>query len=174
MWFRSLIIIVVITVLLGQGGCSTTYNRVETGGVERAGAHLRPGQPILIAIPADGKYGDIAYPGSGQAVAQQLAAAFSRHANHVDIAPASLQTQADLLRTAHDDGAAYLVVPSIGHWEHRATAWSGMPSRTSVGVVILEVAAGNQITSTLLEGKSAIMTFLPTSPDDVMSEMITD
>ncbi|HWI25351.1 MAG TPA: DUF4823 domain-containing protein [Stellaceae bacterium] len=165
---------VALTVALALGACSASYKRVETGGAERAAVHLDKSRSVLVAVPADGAYGNKHYAGSGQSVAQQTAAAFSRHAPRVDTAPAGMLDRTTLLEDARKLGDGYLVVPVISHWERRTTEWSGRPSRAAVGLSVIDVPSGQQVTSSLLESRSRIMTLTSTSPDSLLRHMIGD
>lgn len=162
-WFAALLSICL-------GGCSSTYNHLPTGGLERAKVSLDPAKAILIAIPADGTFGEKRYGGSGQAVAQRTAAEFGKFANRVEISAGDERDK--LLQTARNKGSGYLVIPTISHWEHRATAWSGIPSRVGIAMTILDADSGEEITSSILESNSAAFTLLATSPENQLPILI--
>jgi Domain of unknown function (DUF4823) len=169
MWSKNLIALVVAATV---AGCTASYSRVDTAGAERAATRLDANQPVVVAIPRDGSYEGKPYPGSGQSVAQRTAAAFAKHAKTVDIAPSKLQDRDELLGAAHKAGAGYLIIPTIAHWERRATEWSGLPSRTSIGMAVIDVSTERDLTSTLLESRSRIVSFTGTSPESLLPQLI--
>jgi uncharacterized protein DUF4823 len=152
--------------------CSASYSKVNTGGADRAAVHLDAARPVLVALPADGNFDAKSYPGSGVTVAQQTAAAFAKHASRVDLASSGVKDRSGLLEAARRSGAGYLVIPTITHWEHRATEWSGRPSRAAVGIEIVDVSNGETAASTLLESRSRIMSLTGTSPESLMPHLI--
>ena len=157
---------------LALTGCSAQYSRVDTGGSARAGTHLDSGKSVLVAVPADGSYDGKSYAGSGQMVAQRTAAAFTPHAKRVEIAPAKLDDRERLLAAGRNAGAGYLIIPSIAHWEPRATEWSGRPSRASIGMAIVDVSTGKDLTSALLESRSRIVSWTGTSPESLLPHLV--
>lgn len=144
----------VVVIALGLSACTASYTQRDTAGVEASSVRLDSDQMILIAVPADGAYGGRTYAGSGRTVAQKTAAAFSRYARRVQIAPTQTANREELLAAARTVGARYLVIPSISHWEQRATEWSGIPSRVSLGMVTVDVATGKELRSGFLESRS--------------------
>jgi hypothetical protein len=161
--------ILIVTVL---AGCSASYSKVNTGGADRAVVHLDGSRPVLVAIPADGSFESKPYPGSGQTVAQQTAAAFAKHGGRVDLASSGAKDRNELLDAARRSGAGYLVIPTITHWERRATEWSGRPSRAAMGIEIVDVLSGETAASTLLESRSRIMSLTGTTPESLLPHLI--
>jgi hypothetical protein len=156
-----------LTVLL-LAGCAKQY-RVENLSGTRNTVTLMGTKSVYIAAPEDGRYESTTYPGSGQTVAQVLAGAFSKFASKVNTAdtPATMPNDFSAAKNA---GASYIVLPIITHWEQRATAWSGMPSKMAVRITIYDVNSGKELTTTSIEGRSAIMTMFPTSPDALLRD----
>ncbi len=166
-------LVLALSAFLVLSACSAAYNRQDTGGAEFSGVTLDKAKAVLIAIPADGAYGGKPYLGSGQMVAQQVAAAFARYAQKVDMAPSNAADRTALVDAAKKGGFGYIVMPVIAHWEHRATAWSGIPSRASVGVSVLDGQTGDKLQSSSLEGRSRIVSWTSTSPESLLPDMIT-
>jgi hypothetical protein len=124
---------------------------------------------VYVTVPRDGSYEAKPYVGSGQIVAQAVAAAFARSASQVHVAEAQGTTE-DALAAAKKLGAGYVVVPTIAHWEQRATEWSGRPSRMAIRVAILDAATGTQISATSIEGRSRIVSFTSTTPESLLRD----
>jgi hypothetical protein len=148
-------------------GCTAKYQVNNLAGSDTA--KLDRSQGVYVTVPQDGAYGARPYVGSGQIVAQSVAAAFSPMASRIHIADKQL-TNAEAIEAAKAQGAGYLVVPTIAQWEQRATEWSGRPSRMAIRVTVLDVATGKQLTSTAIEGRSRIMSLTSTSPESLLRD----
>jgi hypothetical protein len=105
-------------------------------------------------------------------VAQKTAAAFSRYVRRVEVGGGPALSRDELLAAARNVGAGYLVIPSITHWEQRATEWSGIPSRVSMSLTVVDTQTGAEVRSALLESRSAVMTMIRPNPDNLAQEMI--
>ena len=163
---------VIVVCALVLTACSASYQERETAGTEASSVRLDPGKDVFVAVPADGQYAAITYRGTGRVVAQKTAAAFSRYARRVEIAAIVSVDRQELLAAARKTGAGYLAIPSIAHWEQRATEWSGIPSRVSVALAIIEVDTGLELRSSLLESRSATMTLVRPNPENLAQHMI--
>ena len=152
--------------LLGACGSSFSANQL-TG----QNAKLRPNERIYIAVPNDGRYGATVYSGSGDSVARALEAAFLRHAAHVDRA-ASVQTLSEALAGARASNAGYLVLPTISHWEDRATEWSGLPDRIEVIISVHEVSSGQLLNRSVLTARSSWWTLGGDRPQDLLANTV--
>ncbi len=148
-------------------GCSARYQVQSVGGT--GAVHLDRARAVYIAVPRDGAYGGSVYSGSGQVVAQAVAAAFSEHVSSVRIADAPLDTS-ESLAVARSLGAGYLIVPVISQWEQRATEWSGRPSRMAIRLTLIDVATGAQLGSSALEGRSRILSLTSTNPESLLRD----
>jgi hypothetical protein len=157
---------------LALGACTATYQQRDTGGIEASSIRLNPAKNIFVAIPADGRYSSKPYAGTGQLVAQKTAAAFSRYAPRVEIASPASASREEFLAAARRAGAGYLVIPTIAHWEQRATEWSGIPSRVSLGLAIIDVETGLEVRSMLLESQSATVTLVRPNPEALAQHLI--
>ncbi|HVI52716.1 MAG TPA: DUF4823 domain-containing protein [Candidatus Sulfotelmatobacter sp.] len=174
MWGNRLGAAALIAAALGLAACSAHYQKTETGGIEAALARLDYTKTVLVSIPADGVYGNQPYPGSGLLVAQKTASVFSRYARRVETTTLRQTERDGLLATARKAKAGYVVVPSISHWEQRATEWSGRPSRVSIGVTIIDAESGKDIRSTLLESQSRSVSFTSTNPESLLPRLLGD
>lgn len=91
-------------------GCTASYRTDTIGGANTT--RLDRGRTVLVTIPQDGTYGSRAYGGSGQTVAQAVAAAFSTGAANVHIAKRPM-TNADAFKSAKSLDAGYVAVPVL-------------------------------------------------------------
>jgi hypothetical protein len=165
-------LILLLAAALSLPACTASYTERETSGTEATSIRLDRDKPVYVARPADGKYGNRAYPGSGSIVSQKTAAAYSRHSRRVQTAPSIVTDREQLLAAARAAGAGYLVIPTISHWEQRATEWSGIPARISIGMVTIDVATGQELRSGYLESRSAVMTLVRPNPDRLVQHMV--
>lgn len=152
-------------------GCTAKYQISNLSGATEA--KLDRQKSVFIAVPQDGAYGSKNYQGSGQTVAQAVAAAFSRTAQRVHIAD-RYSTATEAIEQARMLGAGYAVVPVVAHWEQRATEWSGRPSTMSIRVTILDASSGKQLAVTAIEGRSRIVSWTATSPDSLLREPLAE
>lgn len=147
------------------GGCADSHKLLRQ---HAAGApKLKPGSSVYVAMPRDGSYGDEVYRGSGNATAQVLFAAFSKHTQKVDVAT-SAQTRNAAMAAASAEGAQYLAFPSILHWEDRATEWSAIPDKVEVKIEVIEIASGKVLDAGVVSGKSGLATFGGDHPQDLL------
>ncbi len=163
-------IVFVATLLLM--GCTSTYVSTQAGGTEENSARLQESKSVLVTTPKDGSYKDKLYNGSGISVAQKTDTSFSRYAAHVTVYPSEFHSMKELNPKIAKEHYGYIVVPTITHWEHRATAWSGLPSRASIKLVVFDAQNGKEISSNVIEGKSASFTLLATSPEELLPGLI--
>ncbi len=163
---RVLILLVSVAALVG---CASQYQMQSLSGAGNAAVLNRKGG-VYITVPADGRYQDIHYPGSGQLVAQVLAMEFSKYARTVQTAPSQIADGG--MSEARRAGTEYLVVPIITHWEQRATEWSGLPSRMALRITVLDVASGKQLLSEGIVARSSRVTLTSTTPDDLLKKPI--
>ena len=148
-------------------GCTASYNTEHLSGDQSV--TLDPEKAVYIAVPRDGSYGNTVYNGSGQTTAQSVSIAFSRHAAQVSLAD-EYGARNDVIELARSEGASYLVWPVITHWEQRATAWSGLPSRMAIRVTVINLETETQLTSSIIEGRSRIMSMTNTHPESLLRD----
>jgi hypothetical protein len=155
-----------LLVTIINAGCVASYHVSSLSGAHN-NLTLDKNIAVYVNVPQDGAYESKIYYGSGQIVAQAVAAAFSRVSTRVHVAETQLRND-EAIAFARDLNAGYVVVPTITHWEHRATEWSGRPSRMTIRITIIDAVTGNQITSTSIEGRSRIVSFTSTSPESLL------
>lgn len=121
------------------------------GAAETDSAELERGSGYVM-IPADGRYGERVYLGSGTTTALAIASAFTPYLDQVTIAaePEDLDTAK---HSASSGGYDYLFVPRILHWGDRATGWSGR-DRVAVQLSIMDPESGEVWNTTIIDEKS--------------------
>jgi hypothetical protein len=164
----------VVGAVFGLAACTASYQQRETGGIEASSIRLDPGKSVFVAVPVDGQYGSRVYAGTGRTVAQKTAAAFSRYSPRVEVSSSTTTNRDELLAAARRAGAGYLVIPGILHWEQRATEWSGIPSRVSISMTVVDVGTRADLRAGLLESRSAVMTFVRPNPDVLAQNLIDE
>jgi hypothetical protein len=170
---RRLALAVMCVGLLGAG-CTASYRTVDAGGAAAAGARLDRAQPVLIAVPEDGRYDTIVYPGSGMSVAHQLAGGFVKYAPRVQVTPDRTTDRTKLLAAAKAGNFGYLVVPTVTRWEQRASGWSKIPSRAGVTLTVVDVASGQDLNTLLLDSQTRVMFVFSTDPESLLPQMVED
>ncbi len=148
-------------------GCANTYTITS---ISRTGA-LRAAASALVALPEDGHFEKIPYPGSGRKAALAVGAAFARHLQRVDSTPetAAFAGQLDRARAGKFD---YLIVPTVVHWEDRATEWSGRPDRIEIEIRTVDAPSGETLALGSVKGKSKWATLGGDSPEDLLATPI--
>lgn len=126
---------------------------------------------VFITVPGDGEFADALYLGSGRAVAQAIAMAFTRRGIPVLVAKGHL-TREQALSTAARLDAGYLVLPVITLWNQR-NEWLSRPSRLAVRISILDVATGRLIESKPVETRNlTVLAFTISDPESLLEEPI--
>lgn len=160
-----------LALILLLAGCADTHQVTRTAGTDASTAKLEARQTIYVAVPRDGTYGSRTYGGSGHRVASIIASAFSSHAGRVEFGN-SIEDEQRALATARAKSSSILVLPTILHWEHRNTAWSGIPNRSSIRIQLIDVSSGKTIDSVIIEGSGKIMTFGGDTPEGLLPEPV--
>jgi len=155
----------VVLVTLAMTGCASTY---EQSDVQPPSVQLDPSKSVLISVPPDGWYESIEYRNSGRMTANAVAAAFSKHANSVDISTDCHGD--DCLNTSQQENYSYYVKLEILQWEERATEWSGRPDQIEIQLVVFDVATKEVLASSSYSGKSKWLTFGGDHPQDLLPE----
>ena len=157
----------ILALLVASVLCSGCAHKYNLNSVSRAGV-LRTNATALVALPEDGHFEEITYPGSGRKAALAVSAAFARHLQRVDIMPvtATLDVQLAKARAAKSD---YLIVPTVVHWEDRATEWSGRSDRIEIEVRTLDAPSGDTLALGSVKGKSKWATFGGDVPEDLLA-----
>ena len=159
--------LIFLFVILIASGCASTYEQeVFTATIEK----LQIGKSILIAIPADGVYGDTEYNGSGIMTALAVLRAFARHSNQVSVSDDCRDFEC--LQTSRPGSIDYYAVPEILQWEDRATQWSLIKDKLEIRLVIYDAIDLRVLSSTIISGKSKLATFGGDHPQDLLPELI--
>lgn len=148
--------------------CAQSY---EVEQLEPPAAKLSRGGTVYIVRPEDGRYAGRPYIGSGEKVAWIVYTAFDKHLSHATRADSPAAPQ-DAMAKARDGGFTYLVAPKILHWEDRQTAWSGLRDVAKVRLEVIEVASGQRLAATVIEGRGTQWTFGGEHPEDTLPEPI--
>ncbi len=148
-------------------GCTATYHVNSLSGTGKV--TLDPALGVYVAIPADGTYETKTYAGSGQSAATAVAIAFGKKAATLHVA-ASVQPLDSTMAAARALNVGYVVIPTVAHWEQRATEWSGKPSRMTIRLEILDAKTGHQLAAASIEGESRTMTLTSTSPESLLED----
>lgn len=106
--------------------------------------------------------------GSGQVTAQAVSAAFTSRLRNVSVGVAN-EGFSSAMETARSGGFTVLVVPTILHWEDRATEWPMLSDKLEVKVDVVDTATGDTIATATLVGKSGKATFGGDHPQDLLA-----
>jgi len=158
----------VLTMAVALSGCADSHQWLPH---QSGSAHLNRTDKIYIATPVDGEYGDHVYKGSGRNTAQIIYSAFLPRTTTVIVG--STASNLDLaLEHARRSGKEIVVLPTILHWEDRATEWSMIPDKVEVNITVVQVSSGAVISSGVVKGESGIATFGGDHPQDLLPEPI--
>ena len=136
-------------------------------------AYLHPKAATYVAIPQDGRFGEIVYMGSGTTVAGIVVAGFSGKLPNIRLGE-RYQPYEVAFRYAQDSNFHYLIVPTILHWEDRSTAWSGRPSKSSIRIVISDVGTGEIVDSAVIDSRSSKVRMTDPSPEDGLPKPVAE
>jgi len=148
-------------------GCVSTYT---VKSISRSGP-LRTNATALVTLPADGAFLRETYPGSGRTTALAVGRAFAKRLRTVDVTP-EVATLPQYLEQARAGRFDYLVVPTLVHWENRATEWSGLPDRIEIEIRTVDVQSQKTLSLGSVTGKSRWMTFGGDAPEDLLASPI--
>jgi Domain of unknown function (DUF4823) len=145
-------------------GCADSHEVIRTG---TRTAALAPEASAYVALPADGRYGQTVYQGSGMQTAQTVADAFAPWLRKVLVA-GTPETVEDARRSAEHGGYDYLLYSQILHWEDRATEWSAKPDVVSVELSVIQVSSGTIVDHSVINGRSGLATLGGDHPQDLL------
>ena len=152
-------------------GCTTSYTR--TNAVRNTTTVLSRDASAYVAAPADGRYEQINYAGSGQQTATEVSAAFSRYLKRMELAPAVAEFPVSL-SAARAGAFDYLVWPEIVHWEDRATEWSGKRDRIEIKIQVVDAKTGATIDATTVKGVGTWWTLGGFKPEKMLTIPINE
>ena len=125
---------------------------------------------IFIAMPRDGGYGNDIVSGSGRTTLSKLQYVLEDYARKIYTGTMYEQLE-DCKNTAIEKNAKYLFFPTIVNWEDRATAWSGLPDRVEIKMVIYDLEKDQIVYSTLLRSKGTSVTMKSTDPSELLLDL---
>ena len=138
----------------------TSITRSDAGEVV-----LNSSAKAYVSIPADGKYEQEIFTGSGRIAAGIVLGAFSTKMQHVDLADNKAYFS-KAMEAARKGGYQYLITPEIIHWENRNTAWSGRPAKASISIKIVDVKTGEVIDSVVIQSRTSMVRVTDPSPEE--------
>jgi Domain of unknown function (DUF4823) len=151
-------------------GCADSHQLIRASS---STALIAKQASAYVAVPADGRYGNTVYFGSGALTAQAVGAAFAPHLAKITVAVTSEDVEA-ARQAAKALGHTYLLYPEILHWEDRATVWSGRPDVASVKLSVIRVDGGDIIDSAVVGGKSGLATVGGDRPEHLLPKPLAD
>lgn len=149
-------------------GCADSHQWLPQ---QSGSTHLDRADKIYISTPFDGSYGNHTYAGSGRNTAQIIYSAFSRHSAAVTVGSSTSNLE-QALEGARRSGQDYVVLPTILHWEDRATEWSMIPDKVEVKIEVVQVSSGAVVGSGIAKGASGLSTLGGDHPQDLLPEPI--
>lgn len=126
-----------------------------------------------VALPDDGMYGAKVYSGSGKMTRAIIKAALQRNSQSA-AAATHVEERNQALDSARQGGYDYLALPTILHWEDRATEWDFLRDKVEVKIELIDVFSGKTESSTIIEGKSGTATLGGDHPQDLLPEPINE
>ena len=163
-------IILTLFVLLFMIGCADKSTVQHVG---KNNQKLDPSKSVYIATPKDALYGDKVYNGSGATTSQALSRGFAKYVDELEVA-SKYQPRTEAIAYAKKKNFSYLIYPNILHWEDRATEWSGVPDRLSIKVSIIDTKTSQNISSSIIEGRSGWATFGGDHPQDLLPSAVKE
>ena len=149
--------------------CAHTYGLDRS----RAGAGIPRSASLYVALPEPGRYENQHYEKSGEQTRDAIASAMQPHVAEVQVGATPEDYEA-ALNSARGLGATHIVVPTIEHWEERATEWSGKPDRIVVKIWIADVSSGEVMDAAEISGKSRWATFGGDHPEELLPRAVGD
>jgi len=122
---------------------------------------------FYVSVPHDGKFEARVYAESGLQTAHAVEAELLRHTTTVEVGSAA-EGRESARTTAQARKLRYVVVPTILHWEDRATEWSGRLDKLQVRIEVVDAEAGTTLHSADLSGENSWATFGGDHPQDLL------
>lgn len=149
-------------------GCAYTEVRPRAAG---AVAALSSDSTAWVLVPEDGQYGPQVYAGSGQAVANATIEAMSPAPPLMLLMP-GIDLHRARIRAATED-VDWVVVPSLIHWEDRATNWSGRRDLIRVDLSVYRTNPWELAAQVMFEARNSWFTLFNNPPRDLLDEEYT-
>jgi hypothetical protein len=123
---------------------------------------------LCVMTAVDGSYNGKPYIGSGREVSNQVLAAMRSKALDSIIVNATDKQEATKQCSAQ--GANHLVIPSILHWEDRATNWSGLRDLIRIELQVTQIDPPKLLKVGTFEARNSWFTFVNNPPEDLLDE----
>jgi hypothetical protein len=127
---------------------------------------------VIIATPADGVYSGSPVSQSGTRTAAAVRDAFVTTASRVSIQESCASL--DCMSGSLGDVEAYAVVPTILHWEERATEWSGIPDQVRVQLDVYDLRSRELLSSYVIRGFGQQWSYGGDHPQDLLPAPLTE
>ncbi|MDR1488929.1 MAG: DUF4823 domain-containing protein [Desulfovibrio sp.] len=166
---KLLFVLVVLTCLTG---CTTRYTMSDAA--PPVSAKLERGQPVYIALPQDGSFGDRVYTGSGLITASALQTALTPYSSTA-IVGSAYEDQVTAIGSGKAKNARYVFVPDITNWVHRKAAWSGRASGVSVTMAVFDLTRPENEMRVILKDlrvQGRNMTFVSQHPGEILKPLL--
>jgi hypothetical protein len=147
--------------------CSSTRTLVREGVPPKLSKEAQ----VFVCLPADGRFEEKSYAGSGEMTRTAVENAFKKHVVRVE-GSTSVQPPEAAREQARAMGCTLVVVPDILLWEDRATEWSGMRDALEVRLVVMDVATGRTLDMATLQSKSKWATLGGDHPQDLLAPCV--
>lgn len=147
-------------------GCSSTY---EHHSVQASLPELKADGRIYISFPEPANAKDQGIPNSSQVIVEALRIAFSKFSKNIFLSRGQRMLETNL-ESAKKWQCQYLIIPSILKWEDHATEWSGVRDRIEIRLTVSEVATGQVLNETTINGKGRWLTDGGDRPEDLLAE----
>ncbi len=145
-------VLILATYVLWMAGCATSSKVQPMGGV--APAMLPPEEAVCVAVPADGSFESRVYTGSGRIVATRIEQALQASGTRSTMLGSA---ETDPAMSCRSRGGRFLVLPTIRHWEDRASGWSGLPDRIEIEVILEDLTGAEPRRGFVYEAHSGFL-----------------
>ncbi len=132
-----------------------THDGQEVAEDQAGSGKLRRGANVYVAQPADRVTAKSTNPNSGRATAAAIANELKPFAGRV-MRGTSVQMLDVALHDAQQNGAEYLIYPSIIRWDDKRTDWGANRSAVQVQLSVYESVSGKQVDAMLLQGTGKV------------------
>jgi hypothetical protein len=152
-------------------GCKSSYEQVEVANTPSR-PQLDTKAAVYVALAGDFQHKKDFIINSGRTTSEIIRDTFAKYARRAYIARRP-ESFAESLETARNGKCAYLVYPTILHWEDHTTELTGIPDRIEVKIEITDTATGNPLHATVLKGRGSVMTDGGDRPQDLLPEPVS-
>jgi hypothetical protein len=161
---RSSFIIGLVLAASMLAACSSKY-QVDAVQIPVAGLGVQ--SRFYVMLPRDGVYGSKTYVRSGQMTTTAVYQALVTRGAEAEQAT-KIEDEKTVIAEAKKNGFDYVFVPTILHWEDRATEWSGKLDRLTMHYAVYEAGTGKEVASTTIRASSKWATFGGDHPQDLL------